>query len=50
MYFRERGKEGEREEENINVREKHRVVASGTSPTGDRTHNPGMYPDQELNQ
>ena len=26
------------------------VIASHMSPTGDLAHNPGMYPDWELNQ
>ena len=38
------GREGEREGE------KHQcMVASCMSPTGDLAHNPGMYPDWELN-
>ena len=41
-YFRERGREGERE--------KHQhVVASSAPPTGDPARNPGMCPDWELN-
>ena len=44
-FFRERGKEGEREGE------KHPgMVASHTPPTGDLTCNPGMCPDWEWNQ
>ena len=40
----ERGRVGER------VGEKHQgVVASGTAPTGDPAHNPGMCPDWESN-
>ena len=42
-----------REEEmeaNINVWEKHQLVASCMPPTGDLAHNPGMCPDQESNQ
>ena len=43
--FRERGKEGEREEE------KHQyVIASCTPPTKGLAHNPGMCPDWEWNQ
>ena len=39
-FFRERGREGEREGE------KHQcVVASHTPPTGDLSYNPGMCPD-----
>ena len=42
FIFRDRGREGEREEE------KHQcVVASHTLPTGDLAHNPGMCPDWE---
>ena len=45
FIFREWGMEGEREGE------KHQcVVASHAPPTGDLTRNPGMCPDQELNQ
>ena len=44
LFFRERGREGEREGE------KHQcVVAFCMAPTGDLTHNPGMCPDWELN-
>ena len=43
--FREKGREGEREEE------KHQcVVASHEPPAGDLAHNPGMCPDWESNQ
>ena len=42
LFYRERGREGEREEE------KHQcVVASCTPPTGDPAHNLGMCPDWE---
>ena len=45
FIFRERGREGEREEE------KHQcVVASHVAPTGDLAPNPGMCPDWELNR
>ena len=45
IYFRERGRVGEREGE------KHQcVVASQTPPTEGLAHNPGMCPDLELNQ
>ena len=45
LFFRERGREGERE------REKHQcVVASHTTPIVDLAHNPGMCPDWESNQ
>ena len=44
-FFRERGREGEREGK------KHQcVVASCASPTGDQACNPGMCPDREWNQ
>ena len=45
FFFRERGKEGEREGE------KHQwVIVPHASPTGDPAHNPGMCPDWESNQ
>ena len=44
-----RGRQGGRER-NIYVREKHQSVSSHTCLTRDWTHNPGMCPDQELNQ
>ena len=45
IYFRERGREGERKGE------KHQcVVASCTSPIGDLACNLGTCPDWELNQ
>ena len=45
FIFRERGRNGEREEE------KHQcVVASHMAPTGDLAHNPGMCPDRESNR
>ena len=37
-------------ERNINVREKHRLVASCTPPTRDLACNPGMCPNRESNQ
>ena len=43
---RRKGRERER---NIDVRERHRMVASSTCPTGDKTHILGMCPNQELN-
>ena len=42
--FREKGREGERD---IDVREDHLPVASRMRPN--RTHNPGMRPDWEMN-
>ena len=45
FIFRERGRDGEREEE------KHQcVVSSHTPPTGDLAHTPGMCPDWGSNQ
>ncbi|KAF6078354.1 hypothetical protein HJG60_009198 [Phyllostomus discolor] len=45
FIFRQRGREGAREEE------KHRcVVASHAPPTGDLARNPGKCPDWELNR
>ena len=43
MYFRERGKEGEKEGE------KHRLVASRTPPTGYLARNPDGRPGRESN-
>ena len=37
-------------ERNIDVQEKHQSVASPMLPAGNLAHNPGMCPDQELNQ
>ena len=53
LFFRERGKEGEREGETYWY-EKHRLVVfmytlKGT-PTGDWTRNPGVCPDWEVNR
>ena len=36
-------------ESNINVQEKHLLVASCTPPTGDLAHSPGKCIDQESN-
>ena len=50
IYFLERGEGRERERErNIDVRGKHRLAAicMCPDPTGDRTQNPGMCPNQE---
>ena len=45
FIFRQRGREGQREEE------KHQcVVASHAPPTGDLPYNLGMCPNWELNQ
>ena len=43
-FFRERGREGEREGEKPQC-----VVASHSAPSGDLACNPGMCPDQESN-
>ena len=48
IYFRERGGEGDRDERNTDVREKHWSVAYCTFPDWDWTHNLSMYPDQGL--
>ena len=45
FIFRERGREGEREE-----KEGQCVVAPRTPPTGDLAQNTGMCPDWESNQ
>ena len=44
FIFREIGREGEREGETHQC-----VISSPAPPTGDLAHNPGMYPDWELN-
>ena len=49
FMFRERGREGEREGENISVREIHHRVAFCTPLTVDLAHNPGMRSDWESN-
>ena len=49
--FLERGEGREKERErSINVGEIHQLVAFHMPPTGNLAHNPGMCPDQELNQ
>ena len=45
IYFLERGREGERERNN-DVWE---ISCLSRAPSGDLTHNPGMYPDRETN-
>ena len=48
--FRERGSGSKTDRQtDIDVGEKHRLVASCTFPTEDRTCNQGMCPDQGLN-
>ena len=50
MTDRERERERERERHaNIDMSQKHRLVPPILTPTGDRTHNLGMCPDQESN-
>ena len=44
LFFREKGREGEKEGEKYQY-----MVASHASPPGDLAHNPGMCPDWELN-
>ena len=49
--FLERGEGRKKEKErNIPMQEKQWSVASHMLSTGDLAHNPGMCPDQELNQ
>ena len=48
IFFKERGREGEREGK-TNVQGKDRSVALHTPPHGDLASNPGMCPDQESN-
>ena len=45
---REEGRE--KEERNIDISEKHWLVASRTPPAGDLARNPGLCPDWESNQ
>ena len=47
-FFRERGREGERQGENINAQKIHQSAASYTPPAGDLASNPGMRPDWEI--
>ena len=49
LIFRERGRREEERERNVDVQEKHQLVASPTSPTRDLACNPGMCPHWELN-
>ena len=49
FIFRERGREGERER-NTDVRENIDQLPLTHALTGDKTCNPGMCPDQELNK
>ena len=44
LFFRQRGREGEREGEKYQC-----GVVSHMPPTGDLAYNPGMCPDWELN-
>ena len=37
-------------ERNMDVQERHRLIACHKSPAGDLAHNPGMCPDWKLNQ
>ena len=49
LSFRERGERRKKERKrDIDVWEKH--IDRFTPPAGDLVHNPGMCPDQELNQ
>ena len=48
--FRERGGREKEKERNIDVWEKHWLVASHVPPTGDLAHNSGMCPVRESNQ
>ena len=50
FLFRERGKREKERERNIDVREKHQLVATCRPQTGDPAHNPGIGPDHKLNQ
>ena len=47
ISFRERGREGEKER---NTDVWHLSATSHMPPTGDLAHNPGKYPEWELNQ
>ena len=50
FIFRARGVREKERERNIDVWEKHPLVASCTPPTGDLAQNPSMCPDRESNQ
>ena len=51
FLFLERGERREKERERkIDVQEKHQLITSLMSPTGDLACNPGMCPEWELNQ
>ena len=50
LFFRERAREGEREERNIDVQEKHQLVTSQMPPTGDLAHNCIPYVYLDLNR
>ena len=51
FIFRERGEGREKEwKKNMDVREKHQLVASPEPPTGDLASNPGLCPEGELNR
>ena len=50
-FFSERGEGRKKERErNIDMQEKHQLVASCTPPPGDLVHNPDLCPDRESNQ
>ena len=49
FILRERGREGERER-NIDMQEKHQLLASHTPQIRDLALNPGMCPDWESNR
>ena len=48
--FLNRGEERETDWREISMFKRDQLVASLTPPTRDLAHNPGMYPDHELNQ
>ena len=49
IYFRDRGRKKEREGEKHGCEREHQLLPLVCSPAGDGTHNPGTYPDWELN-
>ena len=50
FIFRERGREGEREEEKHRCARDTLISCLSHAPNGDLASNPGMCPDWELNQ
>ena len=49
-YFREKGREGEKEGEKLRCERETWISCLSLVPNRDQTHNLGLCPDQELNQ